>query len=122
MAKPMPPFVEELVDLLSPLGEVRVKRMFGGFGCYVNELFMGLVAHDVLYLRVDDVTRPTFEQQGLKPFVYEVKDGVPHTMSYYGLPEDMLTSTLRLKPWAQLAIQAAQRAATAKPAKKKRAK
>ena len=39
-------FVEHVAELLSPLGTVRVKAMFGGHGIYVDEVFMAIIASD----------------------------------------------------------------------------
>ena len=116
MPKPFSPLVESLVDLLSPLGELRVKRMFGGYGLYLNELFFAIVSDNILYLKVDDVTRPVFEERGLKPFV--VGRGI--ALSYHEVPEEALDSPMKIKPWVVLALQAAQRAATAPKPRRKR--
>ena len=54
--------VDHCLELLAPLGAVRAKRMFGGYGLYCDELFFALLAADRLYLKVDASTRPAFEQ------------------------------------------------------------
>ena len=63
---------DELVDwcreLLAPLGAVRVKRMFGGHGFYVDEIFIAIHAFERLYLKTDDAARPLFEAAGCVPF------------------------------------------------------
>ena len=38
--------------------------MFGGVGLYHADLFFGIIARDVLYLKVDDVNRPDYEAAG----------------------------------------------------------
>ena len=43
--------VELSVELLAPLGAVRVRRMFGGWGLYVGDVFVALVLDDQLYLK-----------------------------------------------------------------------
>jgi hypothetical protein len=54
-----------VLDQLRPtLPGVRAKRMFGGVGLYADELFFALIDDDVLYLKVDDETRPDFERRG----------------------------------------------------------
>ena len=58
------PLVEHCTELLSPLGAVRSRRMFGGFGIYVDELFIAIIAFDRLFLKVNDETRPRFEAAG----------------------------------------------------------
>jgi DNA transformation protein len=122
MAKPLPPFIESLVDLLSPLGELRVKRMFGGFGFYLNEVFFAIADGNRFFLKTDEQTRPQFEAKGLAPFTYTTSDGSRSTMGYHEAPEEALDSAIRMKAWATLALQAAHRAQAAKkaPARKKR--
>ena len=54
-------FVQHCRELLVPLGAVRVRRMFGGHGFYVDELFIALIAFGRLYLKADASTRARFE-------------------------------------------------------------
>lgn len=116
--------VEHCRELLAPLGSVRVKRMFGGHGFYVDELFIALIAFGRLYLKADALTRARFEAAGCLPFVYDGK-GKPVTMSYFSAPEDAMESPALMQPWARLALEAAVRArapkkAAAKPARPRR--
>ncbi len=105
--------VEHCRELLAPLGAVRVKRMFGGHGFYVDELFLALIAFGRLYLKADADSRPRFEAAGCQPFVYEGQ-GKPVTMSYFTAPEDAMESPALMQPWARLALEAALRARAAK--------
>ena len=91
---------------------VRAKRMFGGVGLYADELFFALIDDDVLYLKVDDATRPDFERHGLRPFQPFGEGGA--AMQYYQLPEDLLEDPDALRPWAEGAVDAARRAKTKK--------
>jgi DNA transformation protein and related proteins len=109
------PFVAHCLELLAPLGAVRAKRMFGGHGLYIDELFMAIIAFNRLYLKVDSLTRPQFEAAGCQPFVYDAK-GKAMSMSYWSAPEDAMESQALMQPWARLAIAAAVRARAAKPA------
>ncbi|MBS0436634.1 MAG: TfoX/Sxy family protein [Proteobacteria bacterium] len=109
--------VEHCRELLAPLGAVRVKRMFGGHGFYVDELFIALIAFGRLYLKADASTRARFERAGCEPFVYETQKsgkGKPVTMSYFTAPEDAMESPALMQPWARLALEAALRARAAK--------
>lgn len=108
-------FVTHCMELLAPLGSVRVRRMFGGHGFYVDELFLALIAFDRLYLKADAQTRPRFEAAGCAPFVYEGQ-GKPVTMGYFTAPEDAMESPALMQPWARLALDAALRARAAKKA------
>lgn len=105
--------VEHCRELLAPLGAVRVKRMFGGHGFYVDELFLALIAVGRLYLKVDAQSRARFEAAACQPFVYEGQ-GKPVTMSYFTAPEDAMESPALMQPWARLALEAALRARAAK--------
>jgi len=103
-------FVQYLLEQLAPLGQLRAKAMFGGFGLYCDELFFALIADDVLYVKVDDSNRPRFTAEQLAPFCYPMKDGRVQTMSYYPLPEAALESPADLLDWAKEGIAAALRA------------
>ena len=74
-----PEFRDHVLDLLTPLGPVTAPRMFGGFGIYLDGVMFALIADDVLYLKVDDRTRPDYEAAGAAPFRPRQK-GKPFTM------------------------------------------
>ena len=99
-------FAAYCAELLSAVGSVRVKRMFGGHGLYVDDLFIALVAGETLYLKADEQTRPRFEAAGCHAFAYSAK-GQEKTMRYWSAPTDAMDSPALMRPWAQLAIQAA---------------
>lgn len=112
------PFVDYLLELLAPLGEARARRMFGGWGVYLDEVMVGLVAGEALYLKTDARTRDAFAAAGCAPFVYRSRDRtIP--MSYWSLPEAALDSADAMRPWALLALEAARRKAVAKPVRKR---
>ncbi len=114
-------FVHHVAELLTPAGQVRVKRMFGGHGIYVDGLFMAIVAYDELYLKADDVTRAAFDAKSCAPFVY-TKDGKNMTMNYRRAPDEAMDAPHLMLPWARLALAAAVRAQAKKaPAKNKAA-
>lgn len=104
-------------ELLAPLGRITVRRMFGGAGLYADGLIVGLEVEGGLYLKTDDRTRAAFAEAGGSPFVYGGK-GKPIVMSYWTPPEEAMDSPEAMRPWARLALEAAQRAAAARPVKK----
>ncbi len=106
MAAATPPFVSHCVELLAPLGAVRVRRMFGGWGLYLDEVFFALVAFDQLYLKVNAQTQGDFQRAGCAPFVY-TSGGKEVTMGYWSAPPEALDSPALMAPWARLALQAA---------------
>ena len=76
---------------------------------YHDVLMFGLVADDVLYLKVDGESVDRFIDLGLEPFEYE-KNGAKIKMSYYMAPESIFEDFEQAKEWAALAFDAALRA------------
>lgn len=110
MAKALPPLVEHCLELFSPLGAVRAKSMFGGYGFYLDEFFFALIADETLYLKVDDQTEGAFRDAGSYPFTYSYKDGRSVTMAYWSAPAEAMESPPMMRDWARLALGAALRA------------
>ena len=109
-------FTELCVEMLSPLGPVRVRRMFGGQGLYVDGLFVAIIDDGQLFLKSDDANRARFDAAGCAHFCFP-KDGELVETSYRRPPEEALESPPLMLPWARLALEAALRAANAKAAK-----
>lgn len=110
--------VAHSLELLSTLGPMRARRMFGGHGLYADGHFIALIAGDVLYLKADDVARPVFEAAGCQPFAYSAAGGRRTVMAYWNAPDEAMESPAAMRPWARLALASALRAAAAKrPAK-----
>jgi DNA transformation protein and related proteins len=109
-------FCDYLVDLLRPFGAVAIRRMFGGAGLYREGVMFGLIAYDTLYLKVDEQTRPAFEQAGMGPFTYEGKSE-PVTMSYFQAPPEAMEDADLLTGWARDAYAAALRGKVARAKK-----
>ena len=79
----------------------------------------GLVADDVLYLKVDDASVAAFQRLGLTPFVYEAA-GKRSAMSYYLAPETVFDDPHEARRWALLAFEAAQRSKRPKTRRRRR--
>src|ERR671932_317118 len=83
-----------VLDQLEELGDVTPKPMCRG-------VFFGIIARDVLYLKVGDANRPDYIGAGMKPFKpYPDRSG---TMQYYAVPVDVLESSIELAEWARRA-------------------
>ena len=114
MATAQNEFVAHCLELLGSVGAARSRRMFGGHGIYVDDLFVGLIAFDRLYLKADTSTRASFEAAGCQPFVYDGA-GKSVTMAYFSAPEEAMESPPLMQPWARQALAAALRARALKP-------
>lgn len=113
-----PPFVAHVLELLAPLGAANARRMFGGYGLYVDAVFVAFIADDRLYLKADAASRPAFERAGCTPFAYSRSDNAAVTLGYWSAPDDALDSPQGMAPWARLALAAALRAKAAKPSRR----
>lgn len=119
MAKAEPDgYVLHCLELLEPLGACAPKRMFGGWGIYLDGLMFGLIVEEQLYLKVDDATRPRWEAAQTRPFTYAGKGRVV-SVSYYTPPESAMEAPHAMLPWARLALEAALRGRSARPALRK---
>jgi DNA transformation protein len=108
-------------ELLSAAGDVRVKRMFGGHGLYVDDLFVAIVTGESLFLKSDEQSQPTFEAAGCQPFEYEAR-GKKVSLHFWSAPADAMDSPALMEPWARLAVDAALRARAAAPRRKRKLK
>ena len=107
---------EFVLEQLGRVTPVTGKSMVGGVGIYAQGLFFALIAEDRLYFKVDDTTRPAFEQRGMGPFRPFGEDSA---MGYYEVPADVVEDVAQLESWMRKAIDVA---AKAKRPKAKRSK
>ena len=115
------PFVERVVTLLTPMGPVRAKSMFGGWGVFLEGVMFALIAGDALFFRVDDETKHSFLEADSEPFVYEAR-GKTMEMAYWLAPAGSLENSEALLPWAELGLAAAKRVRANRPKKKPKKK
>jgi DNA transformation protein and related proteins len=115
-------FTSYVLEQLDSLGPLTPKRMFGGVGIYVGDLFVALIAGDVLYLKADDSTRGRLEAAGARPFQpYPDRPRGHGTMQYYSVPASVLEDGDALIEWAKQSVAIA-RAQRANPPKRKSTK
>ena len=93
---------ELAVDELTPLGAIRSKKMFGGFGVFAGDTMFGIVdSQGALYFRADDETRARYEAAGTEKH---------SRMPYFGVPDEVVASTEQMLDWGREALDAARRA------------
>ena len=101
-------FVDRALARLVPLGPVRARAMFGGWGIFLNDLMFALVADERLYFKVDAETEHRFAAAGSQAFTY-ARRGKRFAMSYRQAPDGALDQAEALLPWAELGLAAARR-------------
>ncbi len=105
-------------DLFCSLGAIRMRKMFGAQGIYLGDVMFALEAGGKLYLKADAGTAPLFEAAGSRPFTYR-GGGKAFATSYWGLPDAGVDDPDVAQEWARLALDAAARARSSRPPKRK---
>jgi DNA transformation protein len=109
------------VDLLSGMGPMTARRMFGGAGLYAGEVMFGLVDDDVIYLKVDEALKVDLAAAGSRSWIYSGRQGdAPQETSYWSLPESALDDPEEARDWGRRSLAVAERLKAAKPVRKKR--
>lgn len=108
-------YSRHLQDVLSPLGEVSIRRLFGCDAFYLNGRIFGIVFDEVLHLKVGEANRADYEAAGSEPFRYQAK-GKTVALPYWCVPLDVLDDEEQLCHWAEKSY----RVALASPAPKKK--
>lgn len=95
-------YVCEQIRMVKP---VVARAMFGGVGVYVEGWFIGILADDTLYFKVDRDSERDYLKAGMEPFRPYGEGTKP--MRYYEVPADVLENPFELEIWLGKAIEAA---------------
>ena len=89
---------ESLVNLLSEIGDITSKRMFGGHGIFHEDKMFGIIdSSGTAFLKANDFLEERFEKAGSE------KHG---RMPYYSIPSAVLEDRDELVRWANDSIRA----------------
>ncbi len=105
-------YLDFVAEQLAPLGEISIRRMFGGHCFYCEGVAFAIAHADVLYLKTDDLNRPMFLERGIEPFRPFADQSI--SVQYYPAPAETFESREGLEQWAGAAYQAGLRAASKK--------
>lgn len=101
---------EAIRDLFGSLGEVTIRRMFGGKGIYHRGVIIALEVDGEVLLKADPETAANFEQAGCVQWVYQGHKGKgPTAMPYWSIPDSALDDPEEMAVWARKAYEAGQR-------------
>lgn len=109
-------FLFYVLDQLSELG-VTYRKMFGGAGLYCQGKVFGLIADDVVYLKVDDSNRKIYIDAGsiqFKPLAHRQQ-----LMPYFEIPPGVLEDPAEFCEWAVCSLKIASKKNTGKRKEKK---
>ena len=104
---------DHLRDLFAGLGDIRIRKMFGGQGIYHHGVIIAVVVDGELLLKADAGTAPQFEAAGCSQWAYEGKSK-PVRMPYWNVPGGALDDPSEFTPWARLAYEAGLRSGKTK--------
>lgn len=88
-------------DTLQALGDVHLRRMFGGHGIYCGEIFFGILYQGRLYFKTDETNRVNYTAHGMQPFRPNAKQTLKN---YYEVPLEIVDDREALVAWAREAM------------------
>ena len=111
-----PVLLNDVLDLLSGMGALRQRKMFGGIYIYCDDLFIATIHDGRLYFKANAETAGEFIAKGLDIFSYPKEGGIA-TLQYYEAPTEVFTGRAAMKKWAEKALLAARQDAAQKAKK-----
>lgn len=102
----------QVLDCISFLGDVTERRMFGGYGLYLDGMFFGLITRDgEFFLKADSSNQAQFEKFGSRPFSPSPSK---KPMNYWLVADEVMADAALLQELSSRAVRLAQLQAEAK--------
>jgi DNA transformation protein and related proteins len=98
----------DIRDMFAGLGDVKIKKMFGGKSVYFNGIITAIETDGEIFLKADALSAPQFEAAGARQWSYDGKGKVVK-MPYWTVPDAALDDPEEIKNWTKLAYEAAMR-------------
>jgi DNA transformation protein and related proteins len=98
----------DIRDIFVGLGDVTIKKMFGGKSVYFNGVITAIETDGEIFLKADAQSAPQFEAAGARQWSYDGK-GKTVKMLYWTVPDAALDDPDELAQWTKLAFEAALR-------------
>ena len=111
------PLLATVLDLLSGMGVLRQRKMFGGVYIYCDDLFIATVRDDTHYFKANTSTATGFIARGMPIFTYP-REGAVASLQHYQAPPEVFTGRAEMALWAEKALVAAKQVAALKQRKK----
>jgi DNA transformation protein len=107
--KPKDPFVDYLLEQMALVGSVQARKMFGGYGLYLDGCMFAIVVDGELYFKTDAASRPAYIAEQLPPFSYR-RQGKPVTLAFHQAPPAVFDDPETMRHWAGQAYRVARTA------------
>lgn len=98
---------EWIEDLFSPFGQVRLKRMFSGYGVYAGDFCIALALSAGVCLRCTPGSQVRYREIGATPFTYTARGKLVTVNAWWLMPADMLDDPDALAGWARHSLEIA---------------
>ena len=115
----MDEFAQYMHDVFRLFGRITLRRMFAGYGIFLDGMMFGFAYGEVLYLKADAENVMDFQNQALRQLEYP-SQGKLVGLSYYQAPEIVLEDPHEAVLWARRSFEAAIRARASKSVRRKR--
>ena len=111
-------------ELFAGLGDLTVKRLFGGSGLFSEGVILGAIMDETVYLKADAALIADLGVEGSTPWVYPCPSGATAgetiPMGDWSLPEAALDDSQEACDWARRALRVALQAKDAKQANRRK--
>lgn len=91
---------EFIIERLSFFGTVKIRKMFGGAGVYLNSKIIGLLYEGEFFIKSKDEAIENYKKQGLAQFSYS-KNGAQIYLKYFVLDETVLENPSLFKEYIE---------------------
>jgi DNA transformation protein len=88
-------YLNHVMELLTPIGNVTSRAMFGGYGIFQEGTMFALISGSTLYFKVDESNLPLYQGAGSRRF---------KPMPYYEVPAEVMEDAVVLHEWANTSI------------------
>jgi DNA transformation protein and related proteins len=103
-------FIGRVTEQLNAARPVRTRKMFGGLGIYLDEMFFGVCDDDKTFFKVDDHNIAAYESRGMGPWIM----GGQLNDNYREVPDAVMAEPSELGEWIDAAVEVAKRRKTKK--------
>jgi DNA transformation protein len=80
---------------------VRSRRLFGGYGFYLDDRFFAVISEGRLYFRTDDDSRAPYVERGMSPLQPRYRPRGPKTVDRnFEVPAGVRNDAGALREWA----------------------
>ncbi len=101
-------FVAYILDLLQPLGDIQMSRMFGGAVMKVGNTQLGVLFQDKVYFKVIDIKlQERYKKEGSQQFTYTRKDKKDRVVikNWWSVPEGAMDNSEEMVKLAKEILQ-----------------